>query len=349
MKILVTGANGHLGANLVRALLKRQYEVVAFVRENADRQGLDGLDISIAVGDILDLASFKQAAEGCDVIIHTAAVYKWWLKDMDVIISTAVEGTKNLFEAAKHAQVKRIVYTSSAITIGTTSDPSQTLTAEHWNSTPHSPYVEAKVKSEREAWRLSEETEIPMIVINPGALFGPYDYRITPSTGILLGLADGSGQTFESGLAFTDVRDVAEIHALAVEQGQIGQRYAAVGHNVHFLDLGKAVTMLTGKKVGHFNPPAPIARFLAGILEFGSRFTGKEPMVTQKMLDDFNGRYNFIDASATYEEFEYQPMPFDQTLQEALDWLIKIDALAPIQSEFHTTPSKEAVSNSVKI
>ena len=87
MKILLTGANGHLGSNIARSLLKRQYDVIAFVRETSDLRGLEGLDLTYTFGDVLDQASFKKAAKGCDVIIHTAAVYKWWMKDTAVMPS----------------------------------------------------------------------------------------------------------------------------------------------------------------------------------------------------------------------------------------------------------------------
>ena len=74
--ILLTGANGHLGANTARALLAKGCTVKAFVRKTSDLRGLAGLDIQYAYGDIRDKASVMEAVKGCDVIIHQAAVYK---------------------------------------------------------------------------------------------------------------------------------------------------------------------------------------------------------------------------------------------------------------------------------
>ena len=75
MKVLLTGANGHLGANTIRELLKRGHDVVAFVRPTADRRGLAGLKISYAEGDVTDSNALIRAAEGCDVIIHSAIFF----------------------------------------------------------------------------------------------------------------------------------------------------------------------------------------------------------------------------------------------------------------------------------
>ena len=92
--VLVTGANGHIGANLVRSLLKKGHMVTPFVRHTSDLRGLDGLEIPCVYGDVMDADSLIAAAEGCDVIIHCAAVYRTWAKNPDEIMQPAVVGTR---------------------------------------------------------------------------------------------------------------------------------------------------------------------------------------------------------------------------------------------------------------
>ena len=77
-RAIVTGANGHIGANVVRALIARGVEVVAFVRPGSDRRGLEGLDVRLAEGDILEADSLPAAMEGCDALFHCAAVFAIW-------------------------------------------------------------------------------------------------------------------------------------------------------------------------------------------------------------------------------------------------------------------------------
>ena len=324
MRVLLTGANGHVGANTARELLNRGHEVVAFVRSTSDLRGLDGLDLDYAQGDVTNGESVKSAAEGCDAIVHTAAVYQWWTKDMESIAVTAVEGAKNVLEAAKHVRIQRVVYTSSVVAIGTTTDPETVLTVDHWNDNAHTQYAKAKTHSEREAWKMANAYDIPMIVLCPGTVFGPLDYKITPSTALILGMADGTGQSFDSGLAAVDVRDVARIHAQAVERGETGKRYAIVGKNVTLKQLGETVSKYTGKEVKHFGASPAIGKVVAGIMELGARFTGKPPVLTRALIDDYAGRYQFVDATPTKTEFDWSPIEFEDTVRDTVDWLTGI-------------------------
>ncbi|MBM4201830.1 MAG: NAD-dependent epimerase/dehydratase family protein, partial [Gammaproteobacteria bacterium] len=73
MTTLVTGATGHLGANLVRALLDRGERVRVFVRPESDLSGLEGLGVERAIGDLKDRRSIRQSLDGIDRLYHTAA------------------------------------------------------------------------------------------------------------------------------------------------------------------------------------------------------------------------------------------------------------------------------------
>ena len=103
MKALVTGANGLVGANLVREILGAGHEVRAFVRQKSDRRSLDGLDVETVFGDVLDRNSIKRAAQGCDVLFHAAAVFAYWNHTAEALKKVAVEGTLNTVNAAHAA------------------------------------------------------------------------------------------------------------------------------------------------------------------------------------------------------------------------------------------------------
>ena len=122
-EVLVTGANGLLGNNLCRELLASGQEVRAFVRRSSNLGGLKGLPVQLHYGDVRDPQALKEAAAGCDVVYHTAAVFSYWGYSRDEMISTATEGATNTILAAKEAGVRRIVLTSSSSVLGPNWDP----------------------------------------------------------------------------------------------------------------------------------------------------------------------------------------------------------------------------------
>ncbi|KAA3660957.1 MAG: NAD-dependent epimerase/dehydratase family protein [Chloroflexi bacterium] len=328
-RILVTGANGHIGTNIIRSLLKRNYDVVPFVRKTSDLRGLSPLGLTYAYGDVMDENSLIAAAEGCDVIIHTAAVYKYWAKDPDEIMQPALIGTRNIFNAAKAVGTKRIVYTSSVWAMGTSGDPDVPLTTKDWNDHSENPYALAKTKSERAAWQLAETNDIPMIAICPNGVFGPYDYRPTATQETLRDLVNGLLFTFDSGVGYADVRDVAEIHAIAVTQGEPGQRYGVSGENLLLRELGALIGKLTGFTPMHIGLGRTTFAMIARLTEFAAKVTRSKPLITSALIHDLNKRYLFMDCEETWRTFDYRPISSEKMVSDAIRWLHHIGEVKP--------------------
>src|SRR5690606_3282585 len=122
MTMLVTGANGFVGAAVVRALLAEGERVRAFVRSGSDRRNLDGLEVETAVGDIREPATLAAAMRGCRAVFHVAADYRLWVPNADAMLATNVQGSVNVLDAAADAGVARVVYTSSVATLGLRKD-----------------------------------------------------------------------------------------------------------------------------------------------------------------------------------------------------------------------------------
>ncbi len=332
-RVLVTGANGHLGANIVRSLLKHGHEVIPFIRRSSDVRGLEGLDLSYRYGDMMDAGSLAAAAQGCEVIIHTAAVYRFWAKNPDDIIRPTLVGTRNLFTAAKQAGVKRIVYTSTTFAVGSSDSPDTLRTAEDWNTDQHLPYTIAKTRGEQQAWQLAGETGIALISLCPNGILGPYDYGMTPTTELLCGLINGSGQTFNSGTSFVDVRDVAEVHARAVDAGTPGQRYIIAGEQLPMRELGDIIARLTGVKPPHIGAGRSLSLVIAGLMEMRARVSGSQPALTRNMVRELIGRYHYYDCEKTWQAFGLTPRPSEEMLVDAIRWLLFIGQIKPALAE----------------
>lgn len=326
---LVTGANGHVGAHLCRELLARGYSVVALVRPTSDLSGLQGLAVEIRRGDVTDRDAFVRAAQGCDLIFHTAAVYQTWVADPEQVMRPAVEGTANAFAAARAAGIKRIVLTSSIVAIGMSEAPDRLRTEADWNEDPHNVYYRAKTESERRAHALAKETGIELVVVCPGGVIGSLDYRITPSTKIVQGWLDGSGSTWRGATNFVAASDVARVHALAAEKGRPGGRYLAVGENMHSRQMGEVLERVAGIRPKHLGFPLWLALVVAFFLELAARLTKRPPLLSRALARDVIDRYGVYDPSQTHRELGHSPRALDDALRETAAWLVHLRALPP--------------------
>jgi len=335
--ILVTGASGHLGLNTVRSLLEKGYHVKAFVRKTSNLSGLEGLPVEYCQGDVRDLNALTDASANCDVIIHHAAVYKIWAKTVEEIMEPAMEGTKNIFAAASATGVKKIIYTSSIVAIGTTADPKISLNENDWNKNDTLAYSVAKTRSEQLAWELSDKYSIPMISLCPGQIFGRYDYRITPSNRLVLDMMKGIGTTMNTVLSCVDARDVGEVHALAVEEGKIGSRYVLTGNSVDMKSMGKMVSDMTGKIVPHLPFGRSIIITTASIMELAAKLTGWDPPLSVGLAKEYCHRYARYDNSKTVQDFNYTFLSTEETMRDTIKWLTFVKGIKlnkKIEKEF---------------
>jgi NAD(P)-dependent dehydrogenase (short-subunit alcohol dehydrogenase family) len=152
--VLVTGANGHLGHNLVLELRAQGQRVIAGVRHHHHHAALAALGCRVAQVEMLDRYSLEMAMDGVDTVYQVAAVFKHWARDPEREIYRAnIEGTRNVLEAAAATSVRRVVYVSSLAALDRSKTP---ITEEGWNLRASNVYFRSKVDSEKLAWDLAE-------------------------------------------------------------------------------------------------------------------------------------------------------------------------------------------------
>ncbi len=315
-KVLVTGASGHIGSMLCRALLERGREVVAFVRPTSSRVALDGMDVETAVGDVLDRARLAEAAKGCDVVFHNAAVFELAARDPEALRRIAIEGSRNVIAAAASAGA-RVVLTGSVAAVGFSDGPGDLLDERSWASHLTAPYYVAKQDAERAATSAAEELGVELVSVLPTIVLGPGDHRITPSSRVLVDMLLGTGATFEGGGNVIDVRDAADAMIAAGERGRPGARYILGGENVLIRDLGAIVARITGRPVRHLSLPRWAMHCMAGGAELGAALTGKTPPVTRAVVRDAYGRYAWYDVTSARRELGLSTRPVEDTLLDA--------------------------------
>jgi len=318
-RALVTGANGHLGSNLVRELLDKGWDVVPFVRVTSHLAGLDGLDVRVRYGDILDPESLDAAMVGCQVVFHAAAVYRNWAKDPNDILTPALEGTRHVIEAAAAAGVERVIHTSSCNTVGFTDSIDRPRSETDHNDDPHMPYIRAKVESEALALRLGRSLGMEVVVLCPTGILGPHDHRTTPTMEFARGILNG-GPVLPGGQNLVHVRDVAHAHVLAATRGTPGERYLIGGENVRAEELIDYVQELTGRRPKVLKAPFWVLFMMAWVMETVARLRGGQPALTPDMVRDAHGRSAVFDTSKAEDALGYRGRPGKDTLEDTLSW-----------------------------
>lgn len=320
---LVTGANGHLGNNLVRILHDKGENVRASVRNVNYTEPFEGLDCEVVYADILDRKSLSKAMERIDIIYQVAAVYKMWAKDPQKdIIDMNIRGTENVLETAKKQGVKKIVYVSSIAALDHSLVP---MDETSWNSNFSIPYYQSKTESEKLALGLAEKLDIQLISVLPTAMVGPNCFgHLTPTMEILYSIVNNK-LSVDPNLYFNfvDVRDVAKGMIAAAEKGRNGERYI----------LGTEVSISTTKIIDmaqsllpDIKKPAKRSRntmmILAFLMETISKFNGKPPAITLGIIKSCYGTDQSCNISKARRELGYNPVsPYD-ALKEALFYLL---------------------------
>ena len=178
MKILVTGAAGFIGSHLVDHLLKKDHEVVAFVRYNSKNLWgwLDSIPennkLSIYSGDIRDMDSVTDSMKDVDVVFHLAALIGIPYSYVSPLayIKTNVEGTYNVLQSARDLGIERVVHTSTSEIYGTAQ---YVPIDENHPVNPQSPYAATKSAADQMAISYYRSFGTPVTVIRPFNTFGP--------------------------------------------------------------------------------------------------------------------------------------------------------------------------------
>ncbi len=324
MRAVVTGANGLIGSNLTRELIRQGHFVRAVVRPTSDLRSLEGLEVEKRHGDILDTTTLEKALEGCDVLFHVAAVFSYWKYKPEEIITIAEQGTINIIEAAKKSGIKKIIFTSSSVVFGSTRNATP-LDEDSMSPEPSPPpYITAKIAQDKAGFKKAAELGLDCIAVCPTICVGPSDYGLSESNSIIVSyLNDPLKSTWPGGCNIVSVKDVAKGHILAAEKGTVGERYILGSQNVNWCEIHSMISELCGVDGPLMKANHTTSYLAATYHELTAMLTGKRPLATRaqaKMVGRYYW-YHHQKASA----IGFNPMPARDALADAISWLAKSD------------------------
>jgi dihydroflavonol-4-reductase len=322
MMTLVTGATGFVGAAVVRRLLEVGHDVRVIVRPGGNRRNLEGLAVEAVPGDLADPPSLARALKGCAALFHVAADYRLWVPDPDAMYRTNVDGTRDILREALSAGVKRVVYTSSVATLGTTADGSPA--DEDTPSTLDDmigPYKRSKFLAEALVRRLVSEQGLPAVIVNPSTPVGPGDVKPTPTGRVIVDAASGRMPAYvDTGLNVVHVDDVASGHLLALERGRTGERYILGGENMTLKEILDAISRNAGRPSPRIRLPHGLVLPLACLCEAWAKISGGgEPRATRDGVRMAKKPMVFSSGKAR-RELGYEPRPAEEAIRDAVTW-----------------------------
>ncbi|BDD12114.1 dihydroflavonol-4-reductase (plasmid) [Fulvitalea axinellae] len=319
-RVLLTGISGYIGLHCAVDLLKKGYAVRGSIRSlskadsirNAIKSQVDPEgNLEFCELDLLSDNGWDEAVAGCDFVMHVASPFFSKIpKDENELIKPAVQGTLRALKAAHKAGIKRVVLTSSMVAMLGDVTGDENIGQDSWtkvNAKNATAYLKSKTLAEKSAWDFVKNKEMELITIHPGPVYGPTlsNNLSGESMTLFKRLITGElRQMIHASINMSDVRDVAKIHTLALENEQAkGRRFIVATEKAHsYKEVTELLKSSGYEKVGTAIAPNFMVKLLAN---FDSEMKGMMPYVGKK----YEG-----DVSDTERVFNWKPIPFKQMI-----------------------------------
>ncbi len=319
MKIAVTGANGHVGVNLCRALLALNHEVRALTHFNT--QGLTGLPLELVKGDVMDYQSLKTFLKDIDVVYHLAARISITGDSRGELVSKInAGGTQNVINAAMENGVKRFIHFSSIHAFQqkphkTVLDESRPLVGSDGFA-----YDVSKATGERYV-NLAVKNGLNAVILSPTAIFGPMDPQPSLVGKAVLQLYYHKIPALvPGGYDWVDVRDVVSGAISAIDRGRTGEKYLLSGHFHSLKELSELVQRFSGRKIVKTVLPFWLARIGLPFITGYSLLSKSEPLYTSESLSIISEGNTMISHDKAKNELGFCPRPFAETIRDLLEY-----------------------------
>lgn len=328
-KILVTGADGFIGSHLVETLVKAGYSVRAFVLYNSFNSWgwLDEADseikasLDVFAGDIRDPHGVKQACQGCDIILHLAALIgiPYSYHSPDTYVDTNIKGTLNILQAARELDISRVIVTSTSEVYGTAT---YVPIDEQHPLQPQSPYSATKIAADQLALSYYYSFELPVTIARPFNTYGPRQSARAVIPTIITQIANGAKSIKLGSLSptrdFNFVQDTVDgMIAIASTSGLEGE----------ILNLGSNYEISIGELV----------KTISDLMQQDVEILSDEQRLRPK---DSEVERLWADNTKALEKLSWQPsysglQGLQSGLKQTIDWFSKSENLRRYKADMY--------------
>ncbi len=322
--VFLTGSAGHVGANLVRRLLKDGVRVRVLLRREDNNEGVKGLEVERVYGDIRDLEATRRAMEGCQGVYHVAAkisTIEGNRAHRREVFECNVVGTRNVLQAAREVDAGRVVVTGSFSAVGYDLDDPSAPSNEEMLFYPMErmmPYERSKSLVEMECWKAAAKGQ-DVIVATCCAVIGGHDYLPSRMGRTLCDHTKGKIRAYvDGGFDFVAVRDIVEGHLLCMHKGRSGEKYIFSSEYKtisEILDLFEEVTGI--RRSSRRIPSKLMLLFSEAISAYLSKF---HPQVPQRFTPGairLLRQCRHADTTKAQRELDFKPTTIRDAVHDA--------------------------------
>ncbi len=329
--IFLTGGTGLVGAHILLKLTENGQKVKALKRKRSSLTVIKNIfshykktnllqSIEWIEGDLLDLFSLQEGINGCNTVIHCAAIVSFNPKDFKKMMKINVEGTANIVNICLENNIDKLAYISSIATLNDEKNQVRTEDSFWKESKSNSQYAKSKYLSEQEVWRGIEEG-LNSIIVNPSVILGPGDWQ------------KGSSQMFEKvwkGLKFyssgstgyIDVVDVAKCVIKLLEKEIINERFILNAENIKYRDIFDSIAENLNKPKPHIKV-SPLIKEIAWRIEWlMSLITNKSPLITKETANTAMKNKSFSNEKII-KALDYKFIPIEESIKHYSQWFLE--------------------------
>jgi nucleoside-diphosphate-sugar epimerase len=320
VKVFVTGGTGFIGGEVARQLRARGDDVACLVRNPDKGKTVAALGCELVAGDLSDREAIRAGMEGCDAVIHAAAMYEVGIpKSQHPAMRDAnVVGTENVLGAARDAGIDKIVYVSTVGAFGNTHGRVVDESYEHPGKEFTSYYEETKWEAHKVAQRMMADG-LPCTIVQPGGVYGPGD--TSQVADLLEQFLDGKLPLLpfpELGICMTHVEDIAGGVLLALDKGRTGEDYVISGPVTTMREAIEVVAGISGRKAPKHAMPTALMKAMTPIGPLVGKLMGQPPNL-RELISSADGVTFWAGHEKATRELGYVPRGLEEGMRQTLE------------------------------